>query len=40
MARAIWRGSVLAESADIVVVDGYTYSSSWCDTVYAARATH
>ena len=25
MARAIWNGTVLADSDDIVVVDGYTY---------------
>jgi hypothetical protein len=25
MAQAIWNGAVLAESDDIVVVDGYTY---------------
>lgn len=25
MARAIWNGVVLAESADVVNVDGYTY---------------
>lgn len=25
MARAIWSGAVIADSADVVVVDGYTY---------------
>jgi uncharacterized protein (DUF427 family) len=25
MARATWNGSVIAESDDVVVVDGYTY---------------
>ena len=25
MARATWHGAVLAESDDVVVVDGYTY---------------
>jgi len=25
MARAVWSGAVLADSADVVVVDGYTY---------------
>lgn len=25
MARATWKGAVIADSADVIVVDGYTY---------------